>query len=75
MEMRYLTFPNLILPVGRNVITKKNFPELDMSKIDMNSPLPTSEPLEKIDEEASPEYYHGPRDDIKEGKQDLIYPK
>ncbi|HZB65474.1 MAG TPA: hypothetical protein VE307_09200, partial [Nitrososphaeraceae archaeon] len=63
-----------ILAVGRNVIVKKNFPELFTFKVDMNSPLPTGEPLEKIDEEAYPEYYHGPRDD-EEGKQDLIYPK
>ena len=63
-----------ILAVGRNIITKKNFPELFSFKVDRNSPLPTGEPLEKIDEEAYPEYYHGPRDDEK-GKQDLMYPK
>jgi hypothetical protein len=65
-----------ILAVGRNVIVKKNFPELDMFKVDRNSSLPTGEPLEKINEEAYPEYYHGPKDDD-EGKtqQDLIYPK
>jgi sporulation protein YlmC with PRC-barrel domain len=63
-----------ILAVGRNIIVKKNFPELFAFKVGMNSPLPTGEPLEKIDEEAYPEYYHGPRDD-EEGKQDLIYPK
>jgi sporulation protein YlmC with PRC-barrel domain len=63
-----------ILAVGRNVIVKKNFPELFMFKMDMNSPLPTGEPIEKIDEEAYPEYYHGPRDD-EEDKQNLIYPK
>ena len=28
-----------------------------------NKPLPTGEALEKIHEEAYPEYYHGPRDD------------
>ncbi|MGE5781864.1 MAG: hypothetical protein ACM31J_03300, partial [Nitrososphaerales archaeon] len=63
-----------ILAVGRNVIVKKNFPELFMFKVDMNLPLPTGEPLENLDEEAYPEYYHGPRDD-KEDKHDLIYPK
>ena len=63
-----------ILAVGRNVIVKKNFPEIFSFKVDMNSPLPTGEPIEKIDEEAYPEYYHGPRDDEK-GKQDLMYPK
>jgi hypothetical protein len=61
-----------ILAVGRNIITKKNFPELDKFKVDRNSPLPTGEPLEKIDEEAYPEYYHGPIDDKEEGKHDHI---
>jgi hypothetical protein len=41
----------------------------------MNSPLPTGEPLAKIDEEASPEYYHGPRDGVEDKPQDLMYPK
>ena len=51
-----------IIAVGRNVIVKKNFPELDVYKVDRNSPLPTGEPIEKLNEEAYPEYYHGPRD-------------
>jgi hypothetical protein len=38
-----------------NVIVRKNFPELLAYKVDMNSPLPSGEPLEKIDEEAYPE--------------------
>jgi sporulation protein YlmC with PRC-barrel domain len=63
-----------ILAVGRNVIIKKNFPELFSYKVDKNAPLPTGESLEKIDEEAYPEYYHGPRDDT-EDKKGLIYPK
>ena len=64
-----------ILGVGRNVIVKKNFPELFSFKVDMNSPLPTGEPIEKIDEEAYPEYYHGPRDDKEDNIPDLMYPK
>jgi hypothetical protein len=39
----------------------------------MDSPLPTGEPLEKIDEEAYPEYYHGPNDD--EDRGEMLYPK
>jgi len=44
-----------IIAVGMNVIVRKNFPELLAYKVDMNSPLPSGEPLEKIDEEAYPE--------------------
>ena len=44
-----------IIAVGMNVIVRKNFPELLAYKVDMNSPLTTGEPLEKIDEEAYPE--------------------
>ena len=36
-----------IIAVGRNVIVKKNFPELFTYKVDMNAPLPTGEPIEK----------------------------
>jgi sporulation protein YlmC with PRC-barrel domain len=63
-----------IIAVGMNVIIGKNFPEILKYKVDRNAQLPTGEPIEKIDEEAYPEYYHGPRDD-KEGKHDLLYPK
>lgn len=63
-----------IIAVGRNVIVQKNFPELFTYKVDMNAPLPTGEPIEKIVEEAYPEDYHGPRDD-KDNNQDLMYPK
>jgi hypothetical protein len=62
-----------IIAVGMNVIVKTNFPELFKYKVDMDSPLPTGEPLEKIDEEAYPEYYHGPKDDEDRGK--MLYPK
>ena len=62
-----------IIAVGRNVILKKNFPELFTFKVDMNAPLPTGEPIEKIDEEAYPEYYHGPKDDKDNSK--LMHPK
>ena len=44
-----------IIAVGRNVIVKQNFPELFTYKVDMNAPLPTGEPIEKIDEEAYPD--------------------
>jgi sporulation protein YlmC with PRC-barrel domain len=63
-----------IIAVGRNVIVKKNFPALFTYKVDMNASLSTGEPIEKIDEEAYPDNYHGPRDD-EEDKQDLMYPK
>lgn len=46
-------FKLLILAVGRNIIVKKNFPELTQFKVSMSSPLPTNEPSGKIDEEAS----------------------
>ena len=62
-----------IIAVGRNVILKKNFPELFTFKVDMNAPLPTGEPIEKIDQEAYPEYYHGPKDDNDNSK--LMHPK
>ncbi len=62
-----------IIAVGMNVIVRKNFPELFTYKVDMNSPLPGGEALEKIDEEAYPEYYHGPKDDQDKGEK--LYPK
>ena len=62
-----------IIIVGMNVIVKTNFPELFKYKVNMDSTLPTGEPLEKIDEEAYPEYYHGPKDD--EDRGEMLYPK
>jgi hypothetical protein len=52
-----------IIAVGMNVIVRKNFPELFIYKVNKNSPLPSGEPLAQIDEEAYPEYYHGPKED------------
>ena len=37
------------------------------------SPLPTGEPVDKINEEAYPEYYHGPKE--YQDKSELIHPK
>jgi sporulation protein YlmC with PRC-barrel domain len=64
---------SVIIAVGMNVIVKTNFPELFKYKVDMDSTLPTGETLEKIDEEAYPEYYHGPKEDEDRGK--MLYPK
>ncbi|HZD83298.1 MAG TPA: adenylate/guanylate cyclase domain-containing protein [Nitrososphaeraceae archaeon] len=49
-----------IKEVGRNVILNMDFSELASKyKIDRNAPLPTGEPIEKINDEAYPEaYYH-----------------
>ena len=57
------------------MIVEKNFPEILKYKVDRNAPLPTGEPIEKIDEEAYPEYYHGPRDDNDNNKANLTQPK
>lgn len=48
-----------IKEVGRNVILNIEFPELASKyKIDRNAPLPTGEPIEKINDEAYRETYH-----------------
>ncbi len=48
-----------IKEVGRNVILNMDFPDLASKyKIDRNAPLPTGEPVERINEEAYPEGYH-----------------
>jgi adenylate cyclase len=48
-----------IKEVGRNVILNIDFPELvSKYKIDRNAPLPTGEPVGKIDHEAYPDTYH-----------------
>ena len=48
-----------IKEVGRNVILNIDFPELASKyKTDRNVPLPTGEPIEKINDEAYPEAYH-----------------
>jgi sporulation protein YlmC with PRC-barrel domain len=62
-----------IIAVGMNVIVRKNFPDLFTYKVDKDSPLPSGEPLEKIDEEAYPEYYHGPKED--DDRSEMVHPK
>ncbi len=48
-----------IKEVGRNVILNIDFPELTSKyKIDKNAPLPTGEPIEKINDEAYHEVYY-----------------
>jgi class 3 adenylate cyclase/sporulation protein YlmC with PRC-barrel domain len=48
-----------IKEVGRNVILNIDFPELTSKyKIDKNAPLPTGEPIEKINDQAYPEVYY-----------------
>ncbi|MFL6423218.1 MAG: hypothetical protein ACJ71R_06475, partial [Nitrososphaeraceae archaeon] len=48
-----------IKEVGRNVILNIDFPELTSKyKIDKNAPLPTGEPIEKINDEEYPEVYY-----------------
>ena len=45
-----------IKEVGRNVILNMDFPELASNyKVDRNAPLPTGEPVEKINDDAYPE--------------------
>ena len=43
-----------IIAVGRNVILDMDFPEIFKYQVDRNAPLPTGEPVEKINEEAYP---------------------
>jgi len=50
-----------IYQVGMNVILKIDFPEIFKYRVDKNSPLPTGENIEEINEESYPEDYHGPR--------------
>jgi len=48
-----------IKEVGRNVILNMDFSELaNKYKVDRNIPLPTGEPIEKINDEAYPEVYY-----------------
>jgi class 3 adenylate cyclase len=60
-----------IKEVGRNVILNIDFPELTSKyMIDKNAPLPTAEPIEKINDEAYPEVYYqeGEQKENKENK-------
>jgi adenylate cyclase len=48
-----------IKEVGRNVILNMDFQELARKyKLDRNAPLPTGEPIEKINDDTYPEIYH-----------------
>jgi hypothetical protein len=48
-----------IKEVGRNVILNMDFSELASKyKVDRNAPLPTGEPIEKINDEGYPETYY-----------------
>jgi hypothetical protein len=62
-----------IIAAGRNVILDMDFPEIFKFHVDKNAPLPTGESVDKINEEAYPEYYHGPKED--KDKSELIHPK
>src|ERR671927_1781327 len=58
-----------IKEVGRNVILNMDFPELASKyKVDRNAPLPTGEPIEKINDETYPEQYYDYKE-IKEEKR------
>ena len=58
---RYDIPKSKIIAVGRNVIVDMDFPEVYDYEVSKDAPLPTGEPIEKINEEAFPEDYHGPR--------------
>jgi hypothetical protein len=48
-----------IKEVGRNVILNMDFSELASKyKVDRNAPLPTGEPVDKINDDAYPESYY-----------------
>ena len=65
-----------IIAAGRNVILDMDFPEIFKYQVDKNAPLPSGESVVKIDEEAYPEDYHGPREEDKDNdKSTLIHPK
>ena len=49
-----------------------DFPEIFKFHVDKNAPLPTGESVEKLNEEAYPEYYHVHK---YQDKSKLIYPK
>src|SRR5919197_3253842 len=58
-----------IKEVGRNVILNMDFPELASKyKVDRDAPLPTGEPIEKINDEAYPEVYYQEEGKEKEHK-------
>ena len=51
-----------IIAAGRNVILDMDFPEIFKYQVDKSAPLPTGESIEKINGEAYPGYYHGPKE-------------
>jgi adenylate cyclase len=58
-----------IYEVGRNVILNMDFSELASKyKVDRNAPLPTGEPVEKINDEVYPEVYYQEEGKEKEHK-------
>src|ERR671931_860709 len=60
-----------IKEVGRNVILNMDFSELASKyKVDRNAPLPTGEPVDKINDDAYPEayYYKGIKEEKEEEK-------
>jgi sporulation protein YlmC with PRC-barrel domain len=52
-----------IIAVGRNVIVDMDYPEIYKYQVDKNAPLPTGEHIKKLNEEAYPEHYHGPKEE------------
>jgi hypothetical protein len=62
-----------IIAAGRNVILDMDFPEIFKYQVDKNAPLPTGESVEKINEEAYPEEYHGRQESL--DPDDRVYPK
>jgi sporulation protein YlmC with PRC-barrel domain len=50
-DYRYDIPKSKIIAVGRNVILDMDFPEIFKYKVDMNAPLPSGEPVEKLTEE------------------------
>jgi adenylate cyclase len=58
-----------IKEVGRNVILNMDFPEVASKyRVDKNAPLPTGEPIEKINDETYPEVYYQEEREEKEDK-------
>jgi hypothetical protein len=64
---------SMIIAAGRNVIVDIDFPEIYKYQVDKNALLPTGESIKKLNEEAYPEDYHGPKEH--QDKSELIYPK
>src|ERR1041385_2993289 len=68
-DYRFDVPKSTIYEVGRNVILNMDFSELASKyKVDRNAPLPTGEPVEKINDEAYPEVYYQEEGKEKEHK-------